>query len=77
MEVYCKDCRYFRIHTGELASLSDSCEAPEFGMTKDYIYGDYKIQKYVGDDDYPNKRDSSGCEFYKEKVKEISWWKKL
>lgn len=77
MKVYCKNCEHFRIYYGDSGLLTDSCVAPELGITKNYIYGDRKTKKYVGDEDYPNKRDVGECKFYKEKVKKVGWLRKL
>ena len=70
MQVYCKDCKHFkRSHD---VYFSDYCQASELGITKNYIYGDYKTTKTVYEKDYPNKINTNGCTFYKEKNR---WWK--
>jgi hypothetical protein len=67
MEIYCKNCKYF--HHGE---WGNSCIAPTGKRIKDYIYGDYdeKVNLIPEHKDYPNKKDTNGCTYYK-----LKWWK--
>lgn len=69
-KVYCKNCRYFKKTLYDFGY--DYCKAPQLGIIKDYIYGDYKNFKTVIDKDYPNK--VGDCPYYKVKGK---WWQKL
>lgn len=71
-KVYCKNCKFFKKSLNEF--LPDYCNAPELGITKNYIYGDYKTVKYVTEKDYPNKADVGDCTFYKVKSR---LWRKL
>jgi len=67
-KVYCIDCVYFSRHQ----YTADYCAAPTGEVVTDYIYGDYKkcINLTIYSDDYPNKKDTNGCSYYKRK-----WWK--
>ena len=67
-KVYCINCAYFR----QPEYFQDYCAAPTGEIIKDYIYGDHKelIDLYPRSDNYPNKRDTNGCTYYKRK-----WWK--
>jgi hypothetical protein len=67
MKVYCRDCKYF--FNGESRAYGSYCESPGLGVIADYIFGDSKRILYVTDKDYPNKRDTNGCTFYKPNLK--------
>lgn len=73
MKVCCKDCKWFvRGTIDDYLSYSDYCKAPELGIIKNYIYGDYNRTIDVGAQSYPNKEDTNGCMFYKP-----SLWKRI
>jgi len=71
-KVYCCHCKYFVRAIDDYVANNDYCKAPTGKIIVDYIDGDYKerIRLDVNDKNYPNKRDTNGCRYYKRK-----WWK--
>lgn len=63
MEVYCNKCKYY--WKGDFSW--GRCKAPQLGMVTDYINGNYQRTIEVDEPDYPNKRDTNGCTYYKAK----------